>query len=98
MSKRPVPPAPLPWTAPDADPHVVYAFKALAAGVANEGQQARCLDFIINRIAGTYDLPFRPGAAEGERATCFAAGKQFVGQQIVRLVNYDVSRLPKLEA
>lgn len=75
----------------DAD---VYAIRALAAGNANEGQQRRALDWIINHAARTYDQPFRPGGAEGARDTDFAAGRMFVGQQIVKLtkLNPDAGR------
>lgn len=72
----------LPAKYEDAD---IYAIRALAAGTANEGQQKRALDWIINRAAMTYDQPFRPGGAEGARETDFAAGRMFVGQQIVKL-------------
>jgi hypothetical protein len=37
--------------------------------------------FIINQIAGTYDQPFRPGGIDAQRATDFACGRMFVGQQ-----------------
>lgn len=68
----------------------VKAFKNLAAGEATADQQKRALNWIIMHCAGTYDQPFRPGGAEGARDTDFAAGKQFVGQQIVKLVNMDL--------
>jgi len=78
--------APQPWEPPPADEQDVRAIKALAAGVASEGQQRIALAWIINRAAGTYDLSFRPGP-EGSRLTDFAEGKRFVGLQLVRLIN-----------
>jgi hypothetical protein len=69
-----------------------YAIKALAGGVATEGQQKRALDWIIRLACGTYDNPFVPGS---ERETCFNAGKAFVGQQIVGIINLDGSLLSK---
>jgi hypothetical protein len=66
------------WNAVDA-----YAFKALASGTANEGQQKHVLQWLI-AAAGTYDMSFRPG---DERASAFAEGKRFVGLQIVKLIN-----------
>jgi len=60
--------------------------KALAVGVASDGQQKRALDWIIRSAAGTYDLSFRPGV-DGHRATDFSEGKRFVGLALVRLVN-----------
>ncbi len=99
MSRKPpaVVPPPQPWTPPPFIPADVYALKALQAGVASEGQQKRALDWIIHQAAATYDLAFRPGGDEGDRATAFASGKQFVGQQVVKLLNFDVSKLPVSE-
>lgn len=82
MAKKP---AVSPWDQPDLDDHDLRAIKALAAGKATEGQQRMALDAIINKIAATYDLPFRPGP-DGARATDFAAGKMFVGQRIVNAI------------
>ncbi|WP_375408515.1 hypothetical protein [uncultured Methylobacterium sp.] len=98
MSRKPIAPAKEPWHLVPFEPADVYALKNLAAGNASEGQQKRALDFIIHTVAATYDLPFRPGGAEGDRATAFASGKQFVGQQLVRLLNFDVAKLPKSES
>lgn len=83
MTKKPVV---MPWSSIDSmvDEDDIMAIKALAAGKASEGQQKRALDLIIYKVAGTYDLSFRPGI-DGERATCFAEGKRHVGTQIVRL-------------
>lgn len=75
----------------------VYALKALQSGMATPDQQQRALAWIINRCAKTYDLPYRPGGQDGDRDTAFACGEQFVGQQIVKLVNYDAALLHKLE-
>lgn len=75
-----------PWkpaTCEDAD---VAAFKALAAGVANEGQQKRALQWLIHKVARTYDLSYRPGP-DGERDTAFAEGMRSVGLQVVKLIN-----------
>lgn len=62
----------------------IRAMRALVAGNANEGQQRRALNWIINSAAGYYDLSFRPGI-DGARATDFAEGKRFVGAQVVKL-------------
>jgi hypothetical protein len=64
----------------------IYALQALANGTASEGQQQRALRWIIEPLCGTYDLPWRPGGLEGARLSDFAAGKQFCGQQIVKLL------------
>lgn len=59
------------------------AIKALEAGNANEGQQKLALNWVINVLCGTYDQSFHP---DGDRATTFAEGKRWVGNQIVKEV------------
>lgn len=61
-----------------------WALRALQRGEASPEQQQRALDYIINHVCGTYDLPYRPGSA---RDTDVALGKQRVGQDIVWLLN-----------
>jgi hypothetical protein len=68
MRRRRPEDAPQPWDPPPADEYDIRAVKALAAGVASDGQQRRALDWIIRCAAGTYDLSFRPGV-DGHRAT-----------------------------
>lgn len=88
---------PQPWhPAPyDPDGTDTAAIKALAAGVASEGQQKRALAWIINSVCGTYDQPYRPGEG-GDRDTVFACAKQFVGQQIVKHINMPMpTKAPK---
>jgi hypothetical protein len=70
----------------DCDDATHAALKAIQTGTASAAQQQRALDWIIEKAAGTYDLPFRPGT-DGARDTDFACGKMFVGQQIVRQLN-----------
>lgn len=60
----------------------IAAIKALAEGRADAYQQQRALEWIVY-ICGTYENPYRPT----ERDTVFAAAKQWVGQQIVKLIN-----------
>lgn len=70
----------------------IYALQALQTGTANEQQQKRALDWIINHACKTYDMSFRPGA-DGERDTCFAEGRRFVGNQIIKLTKLDPSKV-----
>lgn len=84
-----------PWTPASYTDPDVYALKALQAGEAEPHQQKRALDFIINVVCKTYDLSWQDDSRGGERATSFAEGKRFVGLQIVKFVNYPVSRLGK---
>jgi len=66
------------WDKPDA-----AAFQALARGEASPDQQKRALRFLVENIAGYYDISFRP---ESDRVSAFAEGKRFVGQQVVKLI------------
>lgn len=78
MSKKT---APQPWHPAPYEEADTNAVKALAAGVANDGQQQRALKWIIETLCGTYDLSYRPIS---DRDTTFAEGKRFVGMQIVK--------------
>lgn len=75
---------------PDWDVADAKAIQQLAAGEADADQQKRALSWIINMACATYDQPFRPGK-DGQ--TEFACGRQFAGQQIVKLVKVDLLAL-----
>ena len=94
MARKPRDPAWIPVAYDRAD---VTALKAVAAGVANDGQQKRAMAWIINTAAQTYDLSFRSDADGGERETAFAEGRRFVGLQVVKLVNMSGAVLDKIE-
>ena len=68
---------------------VSMAFKSLEAGSASPEQQKFVLDFLIKIGCRTYDTDWFPE----ERVSCFAAGRRFVGQQIVRMLNLNVGGL-----
>ena len=82
-----------------AGPHIpppyeladVSAIKALQRGDASEHQQQRALKWIIEQAAGTYQMNFYPT----DRETSFALGREFVGQQVVKLLHLDLSALAK---
>lgn len=61
----------------------VRALQALNQGNALPHQQQEALRFIIEIVAGTYDMSFRP---ESERDTCFAEGRRYVGLQLVKFL------------
>jgi hypothetical protein len=69
----------------DAD---IFALQALANGIANEGQQKRALEFILQKVCEVDRLEFWPGGGDydGRRATDFSGGKRFVGLQIRRVL------------
>jgi hypothetical protein len=77
---RPHDPAPL-------DDDDIMAIKALAAGRANEVQQRLAVAVIVEKFARAHDPSFWP---DNERLSAFAAGKRFVAQQLLGIVNMDV--------
>lgn len=79
-----------PWKPAPWEPADVAAIQALARGDATADQQRRALDYIINNIAGTYDLSYRP---DSDRDTAFAEGKRFVGLQIVTRLKTNLAAL-----
>lgn len=74
-----------PWRPAPYDAADIAAVKALAEGRAEPYQQQLALEWLVY-IAGTYENAFRPGQ-DGARDTDFAAGKAWVGQQLVKLIN-----------
>ena len=94
--RKPIPEASAPWLPVEYELADATALQALANGVADAHQQKRALDWIIQQACGTYDMPYRPGN-DGARNTDFALGKQFVGQQIVKLLKLQVGSLGRRE-
>ena len=68
---------------------VVGAIQALERGECPEHQQKNALRWIIEVAAGTYDQSFR----DTERETCFAEGRRFVGNTIVKMLKVDPKKL-----
>lgn len=97
--------APLPWLPrerpflpPWYDEKVVYAVRAVAEGVANQGQQQlfwRYLMYVTGSAEEFNDLSWRPGGPEGDRDTSFAEGKRFVGLMVRKLLRHEVTPKPK---
>lgn len=82
----------MPWYPAPYEARDVYALKGLQGGTADPGQQARALDWILKNACGTYDLSYRPTS---DRDTSFAEGRRFVGLQIIKMLNLDMSVLDK---
>lgn len=68
---------------------VSMAFKCLEKGEASGEQQKLVLSFLIKIGCRTYDTDWFPA----ERISSFAAGRRYVGQQIVRFINLQVGKL-----
>lgn len=79
-----------PWRPAPYQPADASAIQALVRGDAAPHMQQRALAFIINGLCGAYDQPYRPGGIEAQRDTDFALGKQWVGQQLVRLTKVRI--------
>lgn len=90
-------PAHDPWSPVPYDDMTVLAIKAVAGGTASDDQQRHAMRFIIEQMCATYDLSFRPGASDGDRATAFAEGRRFPGLQLVKLINLPLNALRKAE-
>ncbi len=90
-----------PWDAPEYDPQVVYAIRALRQGEALPHQQKLAwnwLMYVTGAGDGFSDLSFRPDSHGGERATCMAEGKKFVGLQMLKLFRPEVTDWVRAEA
>ena len=83
------------WLPPHVTKAEASAIRALAKGEADEVQQKRALQWVVQYAAGIGDLCYRPGP-DGDRETAFAEGRRFVGLQITRLVNMSGEQLEKL--
>jgi hypothetical protein len=89
--KKPVKlPAAEPWKPTEWEPADAAAIQALVRGDASPEQQRRAVDYIINDIARTYDMSYRPNS---ERDTTFAEGKRYVGAQIVKAINLNLAAI-----
>jgi hypothetical protein len=76
---------PAEWELADAS-----ALQAIARGDANATQQKRALSVIVEKLAGTYEHTFVPGAQD---QTIYLEGRRSVGLQIVKLLKVDLAAL-----
>ena len=77
--------AALPWQLPKIDPADIFAVQALERGQANASQQQRIFD-LVRRLTACERMTFYPGGEDGRRASDFAEGKRWVGDQWRRLL------------
>jgi hypothetical protein len=87
MAEKPIP---APWMPVPYDEATVMAIRSFASGTANAGQQQAAYDWIVGIAAGVNEMTFHPGGPEGDRATVFAEGRRFVGNQIRKMLSPDV--------
>lgn len=83
-----------PWMPPKWQPADVSALQACVRGEANKDQQQHAIAFIINDVCGTYEMTYIPASP---RDTDFAEGKRFVGNQLVKLIKLNLSKITKKE-
>ena len=83
------------WMPPEWDLPDAKALQQLAKGDATPEQQKRALRWIVETACATYDQPYRP---ESARDTDFACGRMFVGQQVVKLINLNLSTFKEKKA
>lgn len=88
-------PTALPYAPVDYEPADVTAIQALERGDASPDLQRRALAFIVNDLACTYDLSYRP---KSDRDTAFAEGKRHVGLQLVKLLKLNVEAIRQAKA
>lgn len=84
-------PIPTAYEAAQWEPADATALQALVRGDCPAHLQQRAINFIIYKVCGTYQPPFRAGGPEAAREQDFALGKQFVGQQLVGLLKVKTS-------
>lgn len=81
-----------PYLRCEYDIPTVAAIQALAGGTATPEQQQGALNWIVHQAAATYGQSFQES---GDRETCFAEGRRYVGNQIVKLTKISINALRK---
>lgn len=79
---------------PDYDAADVTAIQQLEQGTANAEMQKRALDWIIRQACRTYDVSYRPGDTH---ETAFHEGRRFVGNEVIKMLKLDPSKLRRNE-
>ena len=87
--KKPSLPKRQSWMPPDWELADAGALQALQRGDASPDMQQRALKYVIEVLAGTYDMSYR----DNDRDTTFAEGRRFVGLQCVKLLKVNLGAL-----
>lgn len=74
-----------PWMPAAYEDADVAAIRALSHGEATPAQQVHALQYIVETLAGYYDISFRPEPDGGALGMAFHEGRRFVGAQLVKL-------------
>ena len=78
----------------DWDIPTAASIQALIKGEATPDQQRGAMHWLINQACGTYNISF---SEIGDRETCFAEGRRFVGTNIVKLNTLSLNALRKAQ-
>jgi len=78
-----------PHIPPDYDVRVIYAVRALADNNASPSQQAIVWKWLM--YVTDDGMSYRPGGADAARATDFAEGKRFIGQQFRKMLHPELT-------
>ena len=76
-----------PWLPTPAKHYQQRALKALEVGEASGAQQRAALKFIVDELSNRYEAVAPHHFPDSVRDTDFAAGRAYVGKQIVALLN-----------
>lgn len=87
----------VPWMPVPYETADVSAIQALERGDASPDQQQRALKWMIYNATGTFDMDWFPGAQDAARDSDFAAGRRFVGLQIVKMLKLNLIRLTEID-
>jgi len=82
-----------PYTPADYEISDIVAVQALINGTADEFQQRRVMQWLIEQASGMYQFHYY----QTDRDTAFALGRAFVGQQLVKLSKLSTTTLRRDE-
>lgn len=77
----------MPHRPAEYDEAVIMAVRAFSEGKANDGQQATVWNWLLHAVCQVEGMSYRAGGIEGQRATDFAEGKRYVGNQLRKMLN-----------
>jgi hypothetical protein len=78
-----------------SDPHkpaeydeaTIMAVRAFSDGKANDGQQKTVWNWLLHAVCQVEGMSYRAGGIEAQRATDFAEGRRYVGNQLRKMLN-----------
>lgn len=83
---------PAPYFVRNYEDHEIHAIQAMSLGTANPEQQKMALKFIVEALAGTYDVSYR---SSSDRDTSFCEGRRFVGLKLITMIKLNLGNLKR---